>query len=760
MLTIRAQIVGLLLACILLAPARAGEPSLASIGRAYISLGACDTPVVVRFSVRPPRKPVALRTEDGAPGRPAPVWSLTWDPPVAGDAALHEYSASGKFSGGCPGVAGETIPVSVRDGDGIIGILTIRVSQTPAAKLWAPSALSAVVTLTSLFDDNLPGLTIPVPVRETGGALSLPPVSLWVEPVKAADGSAAPFALWPGPAATVPPGGAPPSPMTVTATGKLTPGTYTTTLYIAYPGGGDPRSIPLTLNIHRSRGFLFAFVFAGVLLGLIVNQGVTVRLDLENARAAALRQARSLLGRVAGVGDPQLQQQLTRIAYTLQSAAEAATTVADVTAAQAAATADAAAADKTAADLSTAFQQALATQRAIYQPPTPMEPAVVERLSDPMRRLDGFAALAASGDVSDADGQLKVAIPALEAETVPVLQAWMAEVLNALQKLGDWAGSDFTAARDRLRTSASAAYGAASAETIVPAANQAAGELRTFAALTAPPAAAASFRAAALLAPDPLAMLLREQAQAADACAALPDPLAVIGRLSQIRGTVATAIQQVSVAAPVQQAIRQGDFSAAVQALPGARPIVAAAPVRVAAMLPTVPAVAAPLIVVAPRVVAPSRLRVGDTQTAMLVWPAGAAAFTGRITWSVQAAPGGPAAAPAAVTGAGPSATVRGLAAGFAILSASADSWQVDAPVAVADPLAEPALRHRREIRWLTWVLTGVTVGVTTGLGYSIFQQNWLGTFNDAFAAVVWGLLGQFGLERVRTAVQPILSKT
>ncbi len=749
---------GLLLAGVA-AGAGAAETTAAPIGRVSFSISQCDTPIVLKFSA--PRKPVAVRTEDIPPsaGHPAPAWTLTWDTPAPGEAGISEYSSSGKFSNGCPSSAGVTIPVSVRDAAGVMARLSIAVALAQPAKPWTPASLAVILTRTPIYSGDGPGYTIDVPVREIGGSTPLPPVSVWSEPLKTSDNSGATFSLQPSPPVAVPAGAAAPTfGMSLRAKGDIQPGVYSTNLYLTYAGVSDAKVTPLTLKVRVWRGFLFVLILVGVLAGWYLNKVVTVRLDLETARAAALRQARTLLTRASGLRDPEDQRRITQIAYTLQTGIARAATVDDIKAAQSAADDAMASGDKASASLATKFQQDFAAQKAIYLPPAPFEPAVASRIASSLSRLREIAALADSGDVSDASNALSVSTPAFETDTIRALQTWMVEILDGLALLGNLTDPDFTAARDRLRGDATTAFKAASAEAILPAANLAAGDLRAFALLTAPPAIAAALQAASDAAAEPLKPMLRELARTADASGALGDALAIIARLSQLRRRAEDALLQVSDTAAIRRTLKSGNFVAAVQSLPGALDRLAAAPQR--ALVSPKPVdrdpsgVSAPLAAPAPLIVAPPRLEVGETRPASVVWPAGAPPSTDAVKWTVNPTDG------ASVSVHGSGAVVKGEKAGFVVLTAAGDGWSVSAPIAIADPLALPEEAAQDEIRKLTDVLTGVAVVATTGLGYTLFQQTWLGTFNDGFAAVIWGTFGQFGLERVRTAVQPILTKT
>jgi hypothetical protein len=237
----------------------------------------------------------------------------------------------------------------------------------------------------------------------------------------------------------------------------------------------------------------------------------------------------------------------------------------------------------------------------------------------------------------------------------------------------------------------------------------------------------------------------------------LPASLAALARLRHETETMLRAAAPGSNA--VDGALVDGDFAAAAAALVPPLPErrdVAAPDAAPAAPLPRpqtpLPGVAEPAI--APRLVLPPQLNVGEPVQAILDWAGIAPA--GMPQWSCApenaAEIANPDAAGARITPR--SAGLLTVAANFPGTGPIAATAYAGEVTAAQDYTAIAAAAAR-----VNGYIGTATAILTVFAGYEIFVGNWFGTFADFFTAFLWGFFGQFGLDRIRDLARPLTSR-
>lgn len=762
-----------LLALLLAAPTLASaEAATAVSGQRTFVIAECDNAsIVLRFTAD--TAPLAVRTKDirsKGPAAAAAAWSIAWTKPVSSDQSIGEYQATGTLTNGCPDPGSYEVPLAVSfegtpPSAAGIAIAIVR-AGTPV--LDAPASVTlALETLPFGFHAATDALSIPL--HETSHVADLKEIAVTGSALKAASGEYAGIVL--DPLST---------PLAIAAGGRAelklalsqvpAAGSYTGTLILHEAMLKENRSINVTLKVRVAGYFLMVAVALGIALGWFFNVRLAKRAALSAALLEGLRAVGAIAKRAAPQKDPAVQQRLIGLAAAVEASIRDATTPEAMQAAVTDAQTRATAIETRAVDAAKEFAQSLARVRGVVAPNhLPPDAAIAHRLTVLTAMLDRIDRLGSGGDVEEAQRRLAAFEQTLPRDVPEALQPWLREVGGALDALGPWANparepeQTRRALADALRT----AFPLADPGQLVQQADDVARRLRGWVALSAPPAMAEQFRAAAAaLRPAQVnyARLIEALSAAADNSmrggADEPDPIARLQALAAIRRGVEAEFRIADPANGALDAVlAAGDFPAAVAALlqPGAAVAAAAhAALQLAPLQRAVTDLGAPgAAQVPPRLDLPPDLMVNRRARARLDWANGAPPGAAP-QWSCD-----PQGAAVIADGEATGANVTPRRPGFLTVSVQFGN---DAPIsagayagevtATPDYAAIAAAAGRVNL----WI--GIASALlTTFAGYEIFIGTWLGTFGDFFSAFLWGFFGQFGLDRVRDLAKPITGR-
>ena len=383
-----------------------------------------------------------------------------------------------------------------------------------------------------------------------------------------------------------------------------------------------------------------------------------------------------------------------------------------------------------------------------------------------------------AGRVEAALARLQVFESRLPQGVISVLGPWLIAVGSALNDLGAWSAPDQEPEKSRvaLRTRAKTALALdtrAVLGTFVSEVNGLAVDLRNWIAFDLPHDVAKSLQDASVImriggrieVADPLTEC---SAEALAQQRVEPDPISNLKALAKVRDRAeheleSSALPQVR--RQIRDALAKGDFAGAATLLappPSAlarsvpQPQTKAAGVRAPLFEDGLPSVSlAKGVPIWPMVDVPLQLDVGKPTWATLDWGGASAPHPKVTAWSVQPQN------VAKISPDGEAATVTPLVSGRLVVIAEFDNGtRASSRVFAGNPAPSPSYKAIARDAWWVNVVTGLVAAVlTTCVGYEIFAGGWFGTFPDFLTAFLWGFFGQFGLDRMRTLAQPIVSK-
>jgi hypothetical protein len=407
-----------------------------------------------------------------------------------------------------------------------------------------------------------------------------------------------------------------------------------------------------------------------------------------------------------------------------------------------------------------------------------LDPAIADRVASVSQELVAVDAAHEAGRVEAALARLQVFEWRLPQGVFSALGPWLLAVGSALTDLGAWSAPEQEPEKTRVALRARAKTALALDKravlgTFVSEANALAIDLRSWIAFELPHDVAKSLQDAAAITriggrievADPLTEC---SAEALAQQSVGPDPIANLKALAKIRDRAeheleSSALPQVR--RQIRDVLAKGDFASAAallapppSALARSVPQPQAKSAGIRALLsedgsPTVsPAKDVPLW---PMVDLPLQLDVGKPTRATLDWGGAAAPHPKVTAWSVQ--PQGV----AKISPDGEAATVTATVFGrLAVTAEFDDGTRASSRAFAGDVAMSPSYSAIARDAWWVNVVTGLVAAVlTTCVGYEIFAAAWFGTFADFLTAFLWGFFGQFGLDRIRTLAQPIVSK-
>ena len=696
------------------------------------------------------------------------TWTITWDKPAASDPTLNEYQASGTIKGTpCPAVGKYDVPLSIAVGATISQDLSIQLVRTVDPALDAPSSITVPVWITPLYKTRLGALPY-VRLVETSNANPLNGVSAIGGEMKNNAGESSGIQLQ-----------VPDKPMDLPAgTGKNLdlsfsaipdPGVYTSRVTLRAPGLKQPQTVDVTVKVRVPYWVLLLVILIGIGLGWWVNIGLVARSAMETVKLGAFRASEAIATRARAQKDPAVQQRLLAIAASLESNIMKAAKPEDLQTAVANAQELAGKVEAAAKSDSDACAAELKLVRDSFLPNgAPPAPWINDLLAPESGHLEEIAAAALSGDVEHTKSLLAQFEQTYPPQVSARLQSWLKPLFDGLSELGPWSAPAQDLERERLKIRADArnAFETASVPQMIQQADAVARELQSWLLFVAPQQMAAAVGAAISTSDaggnSDLGDQLRSAIAVLNGFSPGSDPLAALKALCDTRRKVEQLIRTAAPAnqAAIDAALIKGDLPAAAAAALPQRPPAGArqAPPQVQAALARPPSepLVAPVFTIAPRLVVPPLLRVGEKNVIKVDWatstpppgnpkwvptPDGAIEFSQLTEESV---------------------TVLPKKAGFISISATFGSGTIISATVFVGEIASLDDFKKVEAAALraNWVLTGVAGVLTAFVGYQIFSTSWFGTLGDFLGCFLWGFFGQFSLDRVREMAKPMVSKT
>ena len=746
--------------CALPGASFAQGPALSG-GRDVFSVGDCAAPITLRFVTE--TKPAAVRTGDVAP-RPAaspPGWTIEWDRPAVADAAINEYTSTGHLKEGCPAPGLFSVPLTVYGEDRSAAPLVLTLIRVAEPVIDIPGGITLVV-------ERFLGAPAPAPllIRELVAGAPDTRVSVLGGELKTASGESTGIALEPATPTVVVKAGETTQVM-LAPTQAPAPGLYTAKLGVTGPAIRPGTAVDVTYKVRVTSDYLLTAIVLGILLGLLVNVILAKRAALDTALLTGLRAMQSLTRRATPQRDPAVQQRLLAVANLLQSGIEESMTPEEVAARVAEAEAQAKEIENKVTESASTLQQSLTGARAMFRPGGhELDAMLGRRLDAPLADLDQLQRMADAGDVEQTTARLQDFNRDLPARVLPVVQGLLADARSELQALGPLPdGSALAGKRDELSKSIEEAYAETDLTAGLKAADEVARQLRAWMDLVAPEAVATLWRQAARLLTGTPALAQRLNAAAVQAeqlGRTTRDPLERLGALGGLGRTVTAAMIDADPKnTAVADALALGDYLGAARRLSGqalgqtqlslapqtAVEEPAPAPGRAVVVVPT----PAPVPVLRVKPLIP----LNQDSNVVLRW-VGVQPTADRVVWTCHPAEA------AVLQPAGSGAIVRPSQAGFLNIYLELDKVRVAEARTYAGEVAEQGLYTvaAREGRLARHGITVATALLTAFAGYQIFLPTWFGTAADFFGAFVWGFFGQFGLDRVRELVKPLMSRS
>ncbi|MEJ0037750.1 MAG: hypothetical protein WDO68_17030 [Gammaproteobacteria bacterium] len=746
----------------------------ATSGQRKFVIADCDKDrIALRFTTE--KAPLLLRTGDLTSTAAAAVpvaASMTWEKPVATEAAIHEYEVSGRLTGGCPEAGSYTVPLTIIHDGGTSETLEFELVRRVEPVLDAPASITLVVEKLPWSGSENVSVT-PLRVRETSHSGAIGGLSASGGELKSAAGE--------GTGITLNPASEPLSlasgegkDLNLVLSHMPDAGSFSTRLVLHTASLKTNVNSDVTIKVRHARWCLGAILLLGVLLGWLVNVKLAAVSTLRAAQLEALRAVNAIVRDAGAQRDSAVQQRMLRIATTLEGEVRSARDPKDlnkiVENKKTQVDAVLSVATQSVGDL----QARLTATRGLLDPNNRVLSASVTAALAPLfGTLSTIERASLTGDVEDALRRLSELDITLPAAVIAALRPVIQDLHRGLGELGKWSApaQALETLRQTLLVDLATAFGKVAPAELVTSTDDIVRSVERLVTIEAPDDMKAAFGNAATILSQgsrtDLAQAVRgEIANLERMTHRDEDTQSELGKLSSARVRVAGLLLGADPAnGSLGQAVADGDFPTAARliapppaAVPAAPAVLLPAAMRARMAAPQGLPAAPPVPPIAPRLRIPPWLPVGQVAQASLDWrgerkPAAAAA-----TWVSD-----PATAAVFSNQTIDGADLEPKLPGFLEIrfSIANPPLSVSGRAFVGELAATPSFtKFEEDEKNSNRAIALATALLTTFVGYQIFAGSWYGTFGDYFSAFIWGFFGQFGLERIRDATKTIVSRT